>query len=214
MFNHVCGHIILSICRNFCYFIILNFKLFLTSFQQAYICDCAATFKVLFPSFSVEFLRGWEVVQFMASVLIFSLIIAFSAQLFTRAQKCSIGQIYHLANWMKQTRKTVCDQADLIIAQCTPVRLRLRCQTPTSTTSSSPSCSSSSSGLPCWTRTSSSPSCSSSGSPCWTRIRMWSYGYLWPPTRVEIKHCHRVFNHEIWNFSTHFFQHMPQMYLS
>ena len=102
----------------------------------------------------------------------------------------------------------------LLSGSPSPVRLRLRCQTPTSTTSSSPSCSSSSSGLPCWTRTSSSPSCSSSGSPCWTRIRMWSYGYLWPPTRVEIKHCHRVFNHEIWNFSTHFFQHMPQMYLS
>ena len=61
----------------------------------------------LFPFVHSRIFMRVVAVQFMTSVLVFSLIIAFSANLFT-AQKCPIGQIYHLANWIKQTRKTIC----------------------------------------------------------------------------------------------------------
>ena len=51
-----------------------------------------------------DFYQGGAPGQFMTSVLVFSLIIAFSAKLFT-PQKYPIGQIYHLVNWIKQTGK-------------------------------------------------------------------------------------------------------------
>ena len=79
------------------------------SFQLTLFCKGRCQWKTHFFLFPAWFSWG-RLCKFMTPALVFSLIIAFSANLFT-AQKCPIGQIYHLANWIKQTRKTVRHQS-------------------------------------------------------------------------------------------------------